>query len=207
MTSTTIAAEVPGIDRRTLLTWEIAGGTVVLLVGAFLHFAYELAGFQGPAAIIGSVNESTWEHMKLFVWPGLGYAVTQHAFLRQRLNNFWLAHASALWLTTLANIVAFYAYVGVVVPISGKGTLAGTIVTAIVGIAIGRWSAYRLLRAPERGPRSRLIGIGLILLLLAMVVLFTYAPPHIFLFENFFGYRYSGEFGILVDYEPYRVFK
>jgi hypothetical protein len=204
-----ITADAPGalVGRRTLLAWEIVGATVILLVGSFLHFAYELAGFQGPAAIIGSVNESTWEHMKLFVWPGVGYAVTQHAFLRHRLHNFWLAHASALWVTTLATIVAFYAYVGIVVPINGKGTLAGTIITAVIGIAIGRWSAYRLLVAPERGPRSRLVGIGLIALLLAMVVAFTYAPPHVFLFENFFGYQYSGEFGILADYEPYRVFR
>jgi hypothetical protein len=207
MTATAIAADATGIDRRTLLLWEVVGGTVVLLVGSFLHFAYELAGFQGPAAIIGSVNESTWEHMKLFVWPGVGYAITQHAFLRQRLNNFWLAHASALWLTTLGTIAAFYAYVGIVVPIYGKGTLAGTIVTAIIGIALGRWSAYRLLLAPERGPRSRLVGIALIVALLAMVVAFTYAPPHVFLFENFFGYKYNGAFGILPDYEPYRVFK
>jgi len=207
MTSITVAADDQAIGRRTLVLWEVVGGIVVLLVGSFLHFAYELAGFQGPAAVIGSVNESTWEHMKLFVWPGLGYAVTQHAFLRQRVHNFWLAHASALWVTTLANIVAFYAYVGVVVPISGKGTLAGTIVTAIIGIAIGRWSAYRLLLAPERGSRSRVVGIALILLLVAMVVVFTYAPPHIFLFENFFGYTYSGDFGILPDYEPYRVFR
>lgn len=207
MTSIALDPPAPAIDRRRLLAWEIVGGTVILLVGSFLHFAYELAGFQGPAAIIGSVNESTWEHMKLFVWPGLGYAVTQHAFLRHRLNNIWLAHASALWLTTIGTIVAFYAYVGIVFPIYGKGTLLGTIVTAVIGVAVGRWSAYRLLVAPERGPRSRLVGIGLILLLVVLVVVFTYFPPHIFLFENFIGYQYSGDFGILPDYEPYRVFK
>jgi len=36
---------------------------------------------------------------------------------------------------------------------------------------------------------------------------FTYYPPKIFLFENFFGYEYKGEYGILENYEPYRVFK
>jgi len=27
-----------------------------------------------------------------------------------------------------------------------------------------------------------------------------------FVFENFYCYQYTGEFGILDDYEPYRVF-
>ena len=54
--------------------------------------------------------------------------------------------------------------------------------------------------------RSRL-GIGLIVGLGVLMVHFTFAPPHAFLFENFFGYRYSGEFGILRDYTPYLVFK
>ena len=50
-------------------------------------------------------------------------------------------------------------------------------------------------------------AVGLILVLGALMVVFTYLPPHVFLFENFFGYRYSGEFGILRDYTPYLVFK
>ena len=45
------------------------------------------------------------------------------------------------------------------------------------------------------------------LTLLVMFSTFTYYPPKFFLFENFFGYEYSGEYGILEDYEPYRVFK
>jgi hypothetical protein len=35
---------------------------------------------------------------------------------------------------------------------------------------------------------------------------FTYFPPRIFVFENFYCYEYTGEFGILDDYAPYRVF-
>lgn len=197
----------PLVDRRTLIAWELAGATVILLVGSFLHFAYELAGFEGPVAVIGSVNESTWEHLKLFFWPGLGYAITQHAYLRHRVNNFWLAHGVALWTTSVGVALAFYAYVGIVLPIYGKGTLAGTIVTAIVGIGLARLAAYRILRSPERGLTWARIGIAAIVLHAVLIVIWTYAPPHIFVFENFFGYRYTGDFGILPDYEAYRVFR
>ncbi|MCC7257848.1 MAG: hypothetical protein IT486_05715 [Gammaproteobacteria bacterium] len=35
---------------------------------------------------------------------------------------------------------------------------------------------------------------------------FTYFPPRFFVFENFYCYQFTGEFGILDDYTAYRVF-
>ena len=42
--------------------------------------------------------------------------------------------------------------------------------------------------------------------LTAVFATFSYFPPKVFLFENFFCYQYTGEYGILDDYGPYRVF-
>ena len=42
--------------------------------------------------------------------------------------------------------------------------------------------------------------------LIGMFSTFTYFPPKVFLFENFACYQYTGEYGILEDYEPYRIF-
>jgi hypothetical protein len=39
-----------------------------------------------------------------------------------------------------------------------------------------------------------------------MFSLLTFFPPRVFLFENLFCYAYTGEYGILDDYEPYRIF-
>ena len=54
---------------------------------------------------------------------------------------------------------------------------------------------------------SDLGAIAILVLMGVAFVVFTWAPPRIFLFENFAFYRYSGEFGILKDYTPYLVFK
>ena len=70
--------------------------------------------------------------------------------------------------------------------------------------------AWRELEEAERFLRLFLVIISAItgyLVMLAMFSTFTYYPPKIFLFENYFGYEYSGEYGILEDYEPYRVFR
>ena len=206
-----IATATPGshipASTRLVAAWEVAGFLVILLVGSFLHFLYELSGFALPAAIFGSVNESTWEHLKLFYWPGVAFAVIQHAYLRRRVSNFWLAKGMSVALITVLEIIAFYCYVGIVVPIEGKGTLAGSIVTAMIAIGIAQYVSYRYLTGAPRAAWTRTLGIGLIVTLGVMMVTFTFAPPHVFLFDNFFGYRYSGEFGILKDYTPYLVFK
>jgi hypothetical protein len=195
------------INRRTVAAWEILGFVVIFFAGSFLHFIFELSGFNTLFAPFGSVNESTWEHLKLFYWPALLFAIVQHAFIRHEVNNFWAAKAHSIVLTPLVVAIAFYTYVGIVVPIEGKGTLAGTLVTAAIGVALGQWASYRLLVGPQRSNRWHWAGVTAILAMGAAFVVFTFLPPRIFLFENFFGYVYDGQFGILADYTPYLVFR
>ena len=59
------------VDKRAVLTWEVITFVVVMLGASALHFAFELSGFYQPLAIAASVNESTFEHLKLFFWPAL----------------------------------------------------------------------------------------------------------------------------------------
>ena len=40
-----------------------------------------------------------------------------------------------------------------------------------------------------------------------MFATFTFFPPKLQLFENYLCYQYTGEYGILDDYEPYRIFR
>lgn len=50
-------------------TWETVGLLVVLAAGNLLHFIYDWTGQSPIAAPLAAVNESTWEHMKLFITP------------------------------------------------------------------------------------------------------------------------------------------
>jgi hypothetical protein len=218
MTSETAPAGIPladvparaqgrRVDRRKIAAWDATGGVAILLVGSFLHFAFELSGFALPVAVFGAVNESTWEHLKMFLWPGLGFAIVQHAYLRFEVNNFWFAKAAAMAVTALAIVLSFYCYLGIALPLYGRGFLAADIGTAVFGIALGQWVSWRLLTAPPKAAGTRMAGIVAIVLMITAVIVFTFLPPRVFLFENFYGYRYLGEFGILDDYSPYLVFK
>ena len=195
------------VDRRKVALWEVSGGLVIFFAGSFLHFLFELSGFAVVAAPFASVNESTWEHLKLFYWPAVLFAVVQHAYTRHEVNNFWAAKGASIVITPLTIAVGFYAYVGVVVPIYGKGALIGTLITAAIGVALGQVASYRLLTGAPRGRAAHVLGVTAILAMGAAFVLFTFLPPRVFLFENFFGYVYDGGFGILPDYTPFLVFK
>lgn len=201
------AAPVVPASTRRVLAWETATALVVFLVGGFLHFLFELSGFNPVVAPFASVNESTWEHLKLFYWPAVVMAVIQHAYLRHGVRNFWAAKGVSVLLTAVYVVVLFYAYVGIVLPIEGKGTLAGTLVTAAIAIVCAQYASFRLLTTQDRGRRARILGIAILVAFGIAYAVFTFAPPRIFLFENFFGYRYDGGFGILPDYTPYLVFK
>jgi len=39
------------------------------VVGSLLHFLYDWTGEKRWAAVLGDVNESYWEHVKIAVWP------------------------------------------------------------------------------------------------------------------------------------------
>ena len=42
---------------------------VSILLGVFLHFAYDISGQNAIVGIFAPVNESVWEHLKLILIP------------------------------------------------------------------------------------------------------------------------------------------
>ena len=194
------------VDKMKVAVWQIAAVVGVTLLASLGHFAYELTGFWDPITVFGSVNESTYEHLKIFFWGGLIFAGLQHAYSKEFTNNFWAAKALALVVTPIGIIVSFYFYLGILLPIDGRGTLVLDIGTGVFGVGLGEWLAYRwMVREPFHVNYKRVAQVTLASLVL-LVPLLTYFPPKVFLFENFYGYTYQGDFGILEDYGPYLVF-
>ena len=194
------------VDKRGILLWEIATFFVVMIGASALHFAFELSNFYEPLAVVASVNESTFEHLKLFFWPMLIMAFVEHAFIKGRVNNYWWGKAMALIATPIAIIISFYFYLGIALPLTGSGYLALDIGTGAFGVLVGNIVAYRILTAPEKGVAYRTAGLIIIPILALIMALVAFYPPEFFLFENFWGYEFTGAYGILEDYTPYLIF-
>ena len=193
--------------KRRLIIWEVGSFIWVTLAGSAFHFAFELSEFWTPLALVSSVNESTWEHLKMYFWPGLIYALVQYTYTRDIANNYWLAKLGSLIMTPIGIVMSFYGYLAISIPLYGKGFFKLDLMTMVVGLILGSITAYKIMISPKlANPSKKTVLVGY-LTLVTMFSTFTYYPPKIFLFENYFGYEYRGEYGILDDYEPYRVFR
>ena len=77
----------------------------------------------------------------------------------------------------------------------------------VIGLVLASIVSYKIMvKPPMVLPKKKSILAGYVTMTL-MFSTFTFFPPKIFLFENYFGYEYSGDYGILEDYEPYRIFR
>ena len=192
--------------RRQILYWEVGAFVFIMLFGSAFHFVYELSGFNGFAALFGSVNESSWEHLKLFFWPGLVFFLVQHAFVKEYANNYWWGKAMALLITPFGVLASFYFYLGISLPIYGRGFLWADISTGAFGVLLGNIVAYRIITAPQYRPNRANAGRLVMGVMTVAFLTLTYFVPKFFIFEDFIGYEYQDEYGILEDYSNHLVF-
>lgn len=194
-------------NNTKLLLWELGCVLWICFAGSSLHFAFELSDYWAPLALIAAVNESVWEHLKIYFWPGLLYAVVQYTYTRSIANNYWLGKVVALATTPVVITISYHAYMTWVVS-SGASTSVGVILLIMFfGVLVGQLCSYRILiSAPYRMATRRYVTAGYASLLF-MFSTFTFFPPQLFLFENYLCYQYTAEYGILDDYEPYRMFR
>ena len=85
------------------------GYALTSLGGTLLHYLYDLTGKSVLAAPFSGVNESTWEHMKLFFWPAFVFALVESFFFRDR-ENFWCIKLRGILLGLVMIPVLFYTY-------------------------------------------------------------------------------------------------
>lgn len=192
--------------RWRLLGWEVACIFWVAFAGSLLHFAFELTGYWRPIAVLAAVNESAWEHVKMYFWPGLLFALVQYTYTREVARNYWFGKAMGLATTPVVILVSYFSYMEWVARAGAKPSLPIMLGIMFFGIAAGQLVSWLILTSAPLGLQVRRYALGTYAALLTAFGSFTYFPPKLFVFENFYCYQYTGEYGILGNYEKYRVF-
>ena len=144
---------------------------VTTLAGACLHFLYDF--LPSPVtALIAPVNESIWEHLKLVYWPYLAamWIVTRKAGKDSR--GGWLL---TLLIISVAMLTAGYVYYILL----GRDSRAFGLSLYVILMALGFWLPGRL----STCGKSKIIPF-LVILLGAMILLFTFLPPDNILFAD-----------------------
>ncbi len=148
----------------------------VVLLGIFLHFAYELSGENPIVGLFALVNESVWEHLKLLFFPMILLTIWD-AVITQRNNLCFLPTRTIGILSGLIFIVVvFYTVTGII----GMNIAFVNILIFLLGVAFAFWvekkQSCKCLRL------SVTLAIGILILFVILFIIFTIAPPTLGLF-------------------------
>jgi len=188
--------------KNKLLRWEIGGFFFIGLVGASLHFTYELSNFSSNVvAFISAVNESTWEHLKMVFFPGLVFALIEYTYVREKVNNYLIAKTASLFIMPMIIVVGWYIYA----PAVGRSIYRVDLVLFYLAVFLGQFISYKLLTRPPLAKKYHNYAIGVLALMLLAFSTFTFYPQKIFLFEHL-DLKNTGQYGILPYEDNIRYF-
>jgi hypothetical protein len=179
--------------KNNLLIWEIGGFFFVGLIGAALHFTFEMSNYSSmTVAYFSAVNESTWEHLKMVFFPGLVFALIQYTYVRDVANNYIIAKVAGLVIMPLVITIGWYIYA----PILGRSYYPADLFLFYLAVFLGQLVSYKLLTRVPLERKYTQYAIGVFLILLIAFSTFTFFPPRIFLFEHL-DLKNTGLYGIL----------
>jgi hypothetical protein len=185
---------------KSLFRWELGGIGVVILAGSLLHFIYELSGYWHPMGIIGAVNESLWEHLKLGFWPAIFYSFIEYPILKKKPKNFVIGRTACILIIPLSIIILFYTYTGIL----GQHYFIMDIAIFILSVVVGGICSYWIMIQGRGLSQWNLVCGTLVVILAVLFGVFTFSPPHLSLFQD----PLTGGYGIYFGdgFSPFFIF-
>lgn len=165
--------------HKTLRTWSIIGIFIVFALAAFWHFLYELV----PIPIVGAIspiNESPWEHVKLFFVPAILYYIVLYFIAGKNYPNFIFAHSIALLIMPVFMLIFYYLYESRV-----DETIVLDMINSLLTVAFGAAVGYRLTtsNADYSSAGYKVAAVVIVLAMLITYVVFTFNPPDCEMFK------------------------
>ena len=168
---------------------EIVGIPVIYLVATLLHFVYDLSGGSTLAILFGAVNESVWEHIKIFAVGFVLWAIIVLLWVRPPFYKYVVSKTLSLYFMMLAIIVFFYTY-NMFTP---EPILWLDLVSSFVFVALSQYLSYRLTTEDNNLSDYFAVAVMLLMMFFVMFFSFTVFPPKADLFKD----PQSGAFGIV----------
>lgn len=178
------------MDNR-LKRLEIVGVFFVFISGTLLHFLYDWSDGSMLGVLFGSVNESVWEHIKIFAMPYIVWSVIELACSIPYFRQFIVAKVLGLYLLCGLITGFFYLYTMIL----GRHVLFIDITSVFMWIAIAHIFSYKATTSYKDLRHLFPLCLGLLFLFLAMYFSFTAVPPHIELFKD----PVTGMYGIIPE--------
>ena len=166
---------------------EAVGIVVIYAAAVLLHFVYALSGGDTLAAIFGAVNESVWEHVKIFSFSYLTYAVLQLLWVQVPFRPYVVGKCCGLYLLMGGIIGFYYLYTA----FSGEAILWLDVTSSAAVVALAQLVSFRI-TVGERGAGWLFApAVMLLMLYYLMFFAFTASPPRWELFRDPLTGRYG----------------
>jgi len=166
--------------RSKILKLESIGAIFIILLGSLLHFTFEWLWKFWLVGIFSAVNESTWEHLKLAVMPALLWMLIETKLMKERPENFFFAKTKGIYSMPFFIILIFYSYKAIL----GKDFLVLDILTFVIAVILGQMICYQLMFWKNMTKIYNIVASIFLILLFLSFVIFTFYPPHQFLFQD-----------------------
>lgn len=170
---------------------ETAGVFFVFICGTLLHFLYNWTDSSGVGILFGAVNESVWEHIKIFAMPYIVWGIIELAFSIPYFRQFVVAKVMGLYLLGVLIVSFFYLYTA----ITGTSILVIDIISVFVWIALSHFFSYKVTTSGKDLRNLFPLCLGLLFLFIVMYFCFTAVPPHLDIFKD----PVTGMYGIIPE--------
>ncbi len=144
---------------------DVIGTIFIIIIGCSTHFLYDWTNHNKFVGLFSSVNESTWEHLKLIIFPTFVWLIVEYHFYFDNPNLFFAKFVGSLVMITFIPLV-FYTYKYFV----KKNILFVDIILFVIAAILGQYIFHILLNTQHFNQILNHIGIiGLIIIFLRYI--------------------------------------
>ena len=151
------------INLKKLIIFNVL---FIIIIGILSHFLYDWSNENSIVGLFVAVNESTWEHIKLAIFPSLIVFAIQYFLYFKNSNNFFFGVFLSLFTTILLIPIFFYGYKSIV----GTNLLFLDILDFIFSVAIGQFIFYKIIKLKKISKIHKILSIvGIIIIIINKV--------------------------------------
>lgn len=159
--------------------WEkyrifISYSIFIMIAGTLLHFVYEWSNKNAFAAIFSAVNESVWEHLKIFFVPALFFTLFVFYFKGEEYPDYLWCQTKSILAGLAFIVVVYFTYTGITEHNCSFIDIGSFYVAAIISGIVSERCMKK--SCDKKGEFNKLAGVTL-LVLWAMFICFTYRVP------------------------------
>ena len=151
---------------------------VVCTLGVLSHFLYDWSGQNKFIGIFSSMNESTWEHLKLLFFPMLFVTIIELIIFKPKAKELLPARVMGILAGMIFIVVTFYTFWGI------SGRLIDFVNISIYVFGVVAAFATEKFYREKRKETDLSISIAILATITALFVIFSFNTPDIGIFYD-----------------------